>query len=60
MSTGQFWLDAALLAAMFLGILSWMVFMTTKSRAQRKQELAMAKIFVQPWQARQGRGRADR
>ena len=60
MSTGQFWLDTALVVAMFLGILSWILFMTTKSSAQRKQELALAKILHQPWGGDKAGGRANR
>ena len=59
-STGNFWLDAALLTAMFLAVLSWVVFMTTKSRAQRKHELVMAKVLVQPWKVDKASGRANR
>jgi hypothetical protein len=61
MSTGLFWLDAALLTAIFGMIPAYIVFlMTSKSRGQRMQERAAGRIHLQPWSSDKAGGRANR
>jgi hypothetical protein len=60
MSTGLFWLDAALLTAIFIMIPAYIVFrMTIKSSGQRKPERAVARVQLQPWSSDKAGGRAN-
>jgi len=50
-------LESAIGIVVFLGIFWWMYSLSTKTHAQRKQELSTRRIARQPWEDdRRGRG----
>ena len=60
MSTGLHYLDLGIGIAVFAGIFWWMFSLSTKSRAQRKQELRTTKNARQPWDDDKAGGRGNR
>lgn len=60
MSTGLHYLDLGIGIAVFAGIFWWMFSLSTKSRAQRKQELRTMKNARQPWDDDRAGGRGNR
>lgn len=60
MSTGMHYLDLGIGIAMFIGIFWWMYSLSSKSNAQRKQELSSQKIARQPWGDDRAGGRGNR
>lgn len=53
-------LEAAVGVIVFLGIFWWMYSLSTKSHAQRKQELISNRIARQPWDDDKVGGRGNR
>ena len=53
-------LETAVGVIVFLGIFWWMYSMSTKSQAQRKQELSTQRIARQPWDDDRVGGRGNR
>lgn len=49
MSTGLHFLDTGFVIAVFVGIFWWMHSLSSRSKAQRKQELSSKRIARQPW-----------
>ena len=60
MSTGLHYLDLGIGIAVFVGIFWWMVSLSTKSSAQRRQELSAKAIARQPWDDDKAGGRGNR
>ena len=60
MSTGLHYLDLGIGIAVFSGVFWWMFALSTKSRAQRKQELLATKNARQPWDDDKAGGRGNR
>lgn len=60
MSTGLHYLDLGIVIALFAGIFWWMFALSTKSSAQRKQELSARAVARQPWDDDKPGGRGNR
>lgn len=60
MSTGVHYLDVGIGIAVFAAILWWMLSLSTKSRAQRKQDVLTKQIARQPWDNDRPGGRGNR
>jgi len=53
-------LETAIGVVVFLGIFWWMYSLSTKTHAQRKQELSTRRIAHQPWDDDRPGGRGNR
>lgn len=60
MSTGLHYLDLGIGIAVFAGIFWWMYSLSSRSHAQRRQELSAKKIAHQPWDNDKAGGRGNR
>lgn len=60
MGTGMHFVDVGLGVALVVGILWWIVVLTTRSREQRRQEISTRRIAHQPWDADKTGGRGNR